>query len=72
VLDIGCGTGCLALLLATAGHTVVAVGPAQASLEVAQAFTSGFQVLDVRDAPDRPGLEFVFIAQRTTPGLPLP
>lgn len=26
----------------------------------------GYQVLDVRDAPDRPGREFVFIAQRTT------
>lgn len=25
----------------------------------------GFTVVDVRDAPDRPGLEFVFIAQRT-------
>lgn len=26
----------------------------------------GFRVLDVRDAPDRPGREYVFIAQRTT------
>ena len=26
----------------------------------------GFRVLDVRDAPDRPGREFVFIAERTT------
>ena len=25
----------------------------------------GYRVLDVRDAPDRPGREFVFIAQRT-------
>jgi SAM-dependent methyltransferase len=26
----------------------------------------GYRVLDVRDAPDRPGREYVFIAQRTT------
>jgi hypothetical protein len=26
----------------------------------------GYEVLDVRDAPDRPGHEFVFITQRTT------
>jgi SAM-dependent methyltransferase len=33
----------------------------------------GYQVLDVRDAPDRPGREFVFIAQRTGgTRLPLP
>ncbi|KAB8184641.1 class I SAM-dependent methyltransferase [Microbispora catharanthi] len=27
---------------------------------------NGYRVLEVRDAPDRPGLEFVFVAQRTT------
>jgi SAM-dependent methyltransferase len=37
VLDVGCGTGCLALLLAEAGRTVVAVDPAEASLDVAKA-----------------------------------
>jgi SAM-dependent methyltransferase len=37
VLDVGCGTGCLALLLAAAGRTVVAVDPAGASLDVAKA-----------------------------------
>ncbi|MDX8143391.1 hypothetical protein SK854_14790 [Lentzea sp. BCCO 10_0061] len=26
----------------------------------------GYRVLEVRDAPDRPGREFVFIAQRTS------
>jgi hypothetical protein len=26
----------------------------------------GYRVLEVRDAPDRPGREFVFIAERTT------
>lgn len=36
VLDIGCGTGCLAVLLAASGRTVVGVDPAEASLEVAK------------------------------------
>jgi SAM-dependent methyltransferase len=37
VLDVGCGTGCLAILLAAAGYAVVGVDPAAASLEVARA-----------------------------------
>ena len=37
VLDVGCGTGCLAVLLAEAGRTVIGVDPAAASLEVAKA-----------------------------------
>ena len=37
VLDIGCGTGVLALLLAARGLRVTAVDPAAASLEVARA-----------------------------------
>ncbi len=37
VLDVGCGTGCLALLLAAAGRKVTAADPAAASLEVARA-----------------------------------
>ncbi|MER6170755.1 class I SAM-dependent methyltransferase [Streptosporangium sp. NPDC001681] len=36
VLDVGCGTGCLAILLADSGRTVVGVDPAEASLEVAR------------------------------------
>ena len=36
VLDAGCGTGCLAILLAATGRTVVAVDPAAASLDVAR------------------------------------
>jgi SAM-dependent methyltransferase len=36
VLDIGCGTGSLAILLAAAGRTVAGVDPAGASLEVAK------------------------------------
>jgi SAM-dependent methyltransferase len=37
VLDIGCGTGTFACLLARRGLTVTAVDPAQASLEIARA-----------------------------------
>jgi SAM-dependent methyltransferase len=37
VLDVGCGTGVLALLLAGRGLRVTGVDPAQASLEVARA-----------------------------------
>jgi SAM-dependent methyltransferase len=37
VLDIGCGTGCLAVLLAASGREVVGVDPALASLEIARA-----------------------------------
>jgi SAM-dependent methyltransferase len=37
ILDVGCGTGCLALLLAGTGRTVVAADPAAASLDIARA-----------------------------------
>ncbi|MBZ5738740.1 class I SAM-dependent methyltransferase [Nocardioides mangrovi] len=37
VVDVGCGTGCLAVLLAERGLSVVGVDPADASLEVARA-----------------------------------
>jgi 2-polyprenyl-3-methyl-5-hydroxy-6-metoxy-1,4-benzoquinol methylase len=36
VLDVGCGTGCLAIALAGTGRTVVGIDPAAASLEVAR------------------------------------
>jgi SAM-dependent methyltransferase len=36
VLDVGSGTGCLALLLARSGRTVTGVEPAEASLDVAR------------------------------------
>lgn len=116
VLDAGCGTGSLAILLAGTGRAVVGADPAAASLDVAKAkdtnaavtwvhaanlpFVSfrytytfladgtvitsdstvrfrsreelesslaaeGYHVLEVREAPDRPGHEFVFITQRT-------
>ena len=37
VLDVGCGTGCLALLLTRSGRRVTGVDPAEASLQVARA-----------------------------------
>jgi SAM-dependent methyltransferase len=37
VLDVGCGTGSLAIALARAGRTVLAVDPAAASLAIARA-----------------------------------
>ncbi|MFI5775902.1 class I SAM-dependent methyltransferase [Nocardia sp. NPDC051570] len=36
VIDIGCGTGCLAILLAESGRRVVGVEPAEASLDIAR------------------------------------
>lgn len=36
VLDVGCGTGCLAVPLAQHGYTVMAADPAAASLDVAK------------------------------------
>ncbi|MFC7484287.1 class I SAM-dependent methyltransferase [Luedemannella flava] len=39
VLDIGCGTGSLAILLAGHGYAVVGVDPAEESLKVAGART---------------------------------
>ncbi|WP_310728625.1 class I SAM-dependent methyltransferase [Streptomyces sp. N2A] len=44
VLDIGCGTGVFALLLAARGLEVVGVDPAEASIDVARAKPGGNQV----------------------------
>ncbi|WP_326697574.1 class I SAM-dependent methyltransferase [Streptomyces sp. NBC_01754] len=44
VLDIGCGTGVFALLLAERGFEVVGVDPARASLDVARAKPGGDRV----------------------------
>lgn len=41
VLDVGCGTGCLALMLAGTGRAVVGVDPADASLDVARSKDGG-------------------------------
>ena len=57
VLDVGCGTGCLALLLAERGRVVVAVDPAEASLQVARAKPGADRVTWVRgDAIDLPAV----------------
>jgi SAM-dependent methyltransferase len=44
VLDVGCGTGTLALALAERGHDVVGVDPAPASLAVARAKDTAHRV----------------------------
>jgi hypothetical protein len=83
VVDVGCGTGCLAVLLPDAGLPLVsfrstytfasdgAVIVSDSALrfrgrdEIGSGLTAAcYRVLDVRDAPDRPGREFVFLAQR--------
>ena len=53
VLDVGCGTGCLAILLAETGRTVVAVDPAAASLEVARAKDGAGTVTWIQGDADR-------------------
>lgn len=56
ILDVGCGTGVLACLLAQRGKDVVGVDPAAASLEVARTKTFADKVTwlhgDVSDVPD--------------------
>ncbi len=44
MLDVGCGTGCLAVLLAQHGYTVVGADPAAASLDVAKSKDSNAAV----------------------------
>ena len=57
VLDIGCGTGTFACLLARRGLTVTAVDPAEASLEIARAKPGAERVRWVHgDATDLPPL----------------
>ncbi|MFJ8942464.1 class I SAM-dependent methyltransferase [Streptomyces sp. NPDC102395] len=57
VLDIGCGTGVFALLLADRGIEVVGVDPAQASVDVARAKPGGERVRWIcGDATDLPPL----------------
>ena len=65
LLDVGCGTGALCCLLAARGIGVTGVDPALASLAeevVTSLAAAGFTVDEVRDAPDRPGQEMVFLA----------
>jgi SAM-dependent methyltransferase len=49
VLDIGCGTGCLAVLLAESGRTVVGADPAGASLEVAKSKDPAGRITWIQD-----------------------
>jgi 2-polyprenyl-3-methyl-5-hydroxy-6-metoxy-1,4-benzoquinol methylase len=53
VLDIGCGTGVFALVLADRGIEVVGIDPAEASLAVARAKPSGERVRWIRGLPSR-------------------
>src|SRR6478672_6240616 len=58
VLDVGCGTGSLAMLLADGGRTVVGVDPAAASLEVAKAKDAAGRVTWIHgDASAVPALD---------------
>lgn len=52
VLDLGCGTGRLALALAAAGHAVTGVDPARASLEAARAKPGAARVTWVEGTAD--------------------
>ena len=53
VLDVGCGTGSLAILLAATGRTVVGVDPAAASLAVARSKEGGGAVTWVQGDASR-------------------
>ncbi len=58
VLDVGCGTGCLAVLLARSGRTVMGVDPALASLEVARSKASAEAVTWIHgDATKAPAFD---------------
>ena len=58
VLDIGCGTGTFAILLATRGFEVTGVDPALASLDVARAKPGGDRVSWIHgDATSLPTLQ---------------
>ncbi len=52
VLDLGCGTGRLALGMAAAGHSVTGVDPARASLDAARAKAGADRVTWVEGASD--------------------
>ena len=58
VLDVGCGTGSLAILLARSRHTAVGVDPAEASLEVAKSKAHAASVTWIHgDATEVPALD---------------
>ena len=58
VLDVGCGTGSLALLLANSGRSVVGVDQAEASLEVAKSKDAAARITWIQgDATTLPALD---------------
>ncbi|MDR2985360.1 MAG: class I SAM-dependent methyltransferase [Nocardiopsaceae bacterium] len=52
VLDLGCGTGRLALAMSAAGHTVTGVDPAKASLDAARAKPGAERVTWIEGSTD--------------------
>jgi 2-polyprenyl-3-methyl-5-hydroxy-6-metoxy-1,4-benzoquinol methylase len=54
VLDLGCGTGCLTLGRAVAGHAVTGVDPARTSLDAARAKPDAHRVTWIEGAASAP------------------
>lgn len=82
VLDVGCDTGCFAVQLAERGIANATNQGGSLVFETRdpsrQAFRErhqieeslervGYLVREIRDAPDRPGKEFVFVAELIAP-----
>src|SRR6478609_8607308 len=58
VLDVGCGTGTFAVLLAARGVDVTGVDPAAASVDVARGKPGGHLVFETRDPAREAWLEW--------------
>ncbi|MGW5352114.1 class I SAM-dependent methyltransferase [Streptomyces sp. NPDC004031] len=76
VLDIGCGTGVFALLLAGRGADVTGVDPAGASLDVARAKPGARQVRwihgDAADVPPAPAFDLATMTGNVAQGIVAP
>jgi SAM-dependent methyltransferase len=76
VLDIGCGTGVLALLLAARGADVTGVDPAGASLDVARAKPGAERVRwihgDAADVPPVPAFDLATMTGNAAQGVVAP